>query len=48
MYTEDVIDLVEDLEEYYEAAGFSDFHDRVLKDMTDEQIRAYHAATFQE
>lgn len=47
-YTEAVMEMVADLEEYYEAAGFADFHDRVLKDMDDQQIRACHAETFKE
>ena len=45
-YSEEMVNMVADLEEYYEAAGFSDFHERILKNMDDEQIKAYHEDTF--
>ena len=47
--TDDSVEIAEmtaDLEEYYECAGFADFHNKVLKDMSDDQIRAYHKTTF--
>lgn len=39
-------DLVEDLVQYYEAAGFTDFHERVVKGMSEAEIRKLHAETF--
>lgn len=47
-YSEEMIDMVADLEEYYEAAGFADFHENILKNMNDEQIKAYHEDTFKD
>lgn len=40
-------DMIADLEEYYECAGFVDFYERVLKDMSEEQIKKYYEKTFQ-
>ena len=41
-------DMRYELEDYFEAAGFADFYERVLKDMTDEQIIACYNETFAE
>ena len=41
-----VEDMISELEEYYECAGFADFYERVLKDMSEEQIRKYYDDTF--
>ena len=41
-------DMRYELEDYFEAAGFADFYDRVLKDMTDEQIIASYNEIFSE
>lgn len=35
-------EMMDDLEEFYEAAGFADFHDSVLKDMNEEKIAKLH------
>lgn len=34
-----VDEMIEELEENYEAAGYADFYERVLKDKTDEEIK---------
>ena len=41
-----VEDMRDELEDFFEAAGFADFYDRVLKDMTDEQIIASYNEIF--
>ena len=40
--------MVSDLEEYYECAGFSNFYEKILKNMNDEQIKAYYEDTFKD
>ena len=40
--------MVEDLEQYYEAAGFSDFYQRELKNKTPDEIRELYRTTFDE
>jgi succinate dehydrogenase flavin-adding protein (antitoxin of CptAB toxin-antitoxin module) len=39
-------DMRYELEDFFEAAGFSDFYERVLKNMTDEQIIASYNEIF--
>lgn len=39
-------DMREALEQYYEAAGFSDYYNRVLKDTSDDGIRDLFRGTF--
>ena len=41
-------DMIAELEEFYECAGFEDYYERVLKNMSEEKIRAYYAETFKE
>ena len=41
-------DMIEDLEQYYEAAGFSDFYQRELKNKTPDEIRELYRTTFDE
>ncbi len=43
----DVEEMTADLEEYYEAAGFEDFYERVLSKMDEDQIRKYYHDTFE-
>ena len=43
----DVEEMTADLEEYYEAAGFEDFYERVLSKMNESQIREYYHDTFE-
>ena len=43
-----LINLISDLEDYYESAGFADFYNRVLQKMSEEEIRDYHKRTFEE
>ena len=43
-----VEDMRDELEDFFEAAGFADFYDRVLKDMTDEQIIDSYNEVFSE
>lgn len=38
--------LIMELEEYYEAAGFSDVYKAQLKDMTDEQLMCLYIELF--
>lgn len=35
-------EMMDDLEEFYEAAGFDKFHDKVLKNMNEEEIEQMH------
>ena len=35
----DVQDMIAELEEYYENAGFADFYEKVLKDKTEKEIQ---------
>lgn len=39
-------EMMDDLEEFYEAAGFADFHDKVLKDMNEEEIEKIHNGAY--
>ena len=39
-------ELVEELTEYYEAAGFADFYDRALKGQTLQQLEQLYRDTF--
>ena len=41
-------DMIEDLEQYYEAAGFSDFYQSELKNKTPDEIRELYRTTFDE
>ena len=41
-------DMIEDLEQYYDAAGFSDFYQRKLKNKTLDEIRELYKTTFDE
>lgn len=41
-------DMIEDLEQYYESAGFSDFYQRELKNKTTDEIRKLYKTTFDE
>lgn len=41
-------DMIEDLELYYESAGFSDFYQRELKNKTPDEIRELYRTTFDE
>ena len=42
----DLQDMISELEEYYECAGFADIYDKVLKDMSEEEIKDYFHKTF--
>lgn len=35
-------EMMDDLEEFYDAAGFEDFHDKVLKDRDEKDISTMH------
>ena len=41
-------DMIAELEEFYESAGFEDYYERVLKNMSEDKIREYYAETFKE
>ena len=43
-----IADMRDELEDFFEAAGFADFYERVLKNMTDEQIIASYNEIFSE
>lgn len=38
--------MMDDLEEFYEAAGFEEFHNKVLKEMNEEEIEQLHSDTY--
>lgn len=38
--------MLDELEEYYEAAGFSNVYEKVLKNKTDEEIINLYKSTF--
>jgi hypothetical protein len=40
--------MIEELEMYYEAAGFADIHERELKVKTEDEIRELYRVTFVE
>lgn len=40
-------EMLDELTEYYECAGFADFYDRSLKDLTEDQIRELYRNTFE-
>jgi hypothetical protein len=42
----DISEMIADLVEFYECAGFSDYYNRGLKGMSDDEIAAYHKRTF--
>ena len=41
----DTGEMMNDLEEYYEAAGFADFHKNVLSTMDEAEIQVYYHET---
>ena len=41
-------DMIAELEEFYESAGFEDYYERVLKNMSEDKIREYYSETFKE
>ena len=41
-------EMIEELEMYYEAAGFADIHKRELKNKTEDEIRELYNVTFKE
>ena len=43
----DTGEMMNDLEEYYEAAGFAAFHKNVLSTMDEAEIQAYYHETFE-
>lgn len=40
-------EMMDDLEEFYEAAGFEDFHE-VLKEMNEEEIEQLHSNAYKQ
>ncbi len=42
----EIKDMIVQLEQYYESAGFSDYYNKVLKDMSNEQIKEQYNKTF--
>ena len=40
--------MVEELEQYYEAAGFTDFYQRELKNKTEDEIRELIRSSFED
>lgn len=45
--TNDIEEMTADLIEYYEAAGFSDFFEKILKPMDGNQIEKFYHDTFE-
>lgn len=41
-------EMLDELEEYYECAGFENFYERVLKELSEESIREYYRSTFEQ
>jgi hypothetical protein len=41
-------DMISELEDYYECAGFENYYARVLKDMNTAQIIQYYKETFEQ
>ena len=41
-------DMIDELEDFYESAGFADFYERILKNMSEEKIKEYYKKTFKE
>ena len=41
-------EMVDELAEFYESAGFEDYYERVLKNMDEPAIRRHYAETFAE
>lgn len=41
-------EMIEELEEFYENAGFADVYERKLRDMSEDEIRSLYKATFEE
>ena len=39
-------DMIDELEDFYESAGFENFYERVLKNMSEEKIKEYYKETF--
>ncbi len=44
--SKDIKLMIEELEEYYECAGFEDYYNKVLKNMSDEEIISHYNLTF--
>lgn len=42
----DMAEVIDELDQYYEAAGFEDFYNRVLSPMDDQELLDYFAKTF--
>ena len=42
----DYLEMISCLEQYYEAAGFADYYNRVLVDMSEEEVKAHFEETF--
>jgi hypothetical protein len=46
--TKDIDEMIDALEEYYEAEGFENYYENVLEDMTEDDIKAHYYKTFGE
>ena len=44
----EIKDMIVQLEQYYESVGFSDYYNKVLKDMSKEQIKEQYNKIFEE
>lgn len=42
----DMAEVIDELDQYYEAAGFEDFYNRVLSPMNDQELLDYFVKTF--
>lgn len=47
MKSKDLKDMIADLEEYYECAGFAGVYEKVLKDKSEIEIREMHTEVFE-
>lgn len=43
----ELIDIISELEEYYECAGFADYYERVLKNMSEKELLQHYRETFE-
>lgn len=41
-------EMMDDLEAFYEAAGFADIHDKVLKEMNEEEIEQLNSNAYKQ
>lgn len=48
MKEKELNEIIAEIEEYYECAGFEDIYERKIKNMSEKDIRAWYEETFKE